>query len=360
VSGAKILIQRGLRSLEIQGVCAVASRRGSCYTSCVRKLRLALGFSALGLVTGAAVLPSPSFAEPMILDRIVAVVNDEIILSSELEDFVRTDEDVFQALNKLGANPDPQKVEQIFEQMRPASLDRFIGRRLVLGEGARLQVEASEQQLQTYLKNVAGNYGMEVDELQGAVESSGQFASWDEYLTKLREDIVIYQLETTLAPYTVTEAQIRAEYTKMIGTEDAVVKVIRFRFKPEDNSSVADDAAFATAKKVARRLSAGEKPSTVAKDITERPEPFDYDRGKAAPVVRDTLFDVREGQAIGPLNTPQGYLVFKVVSVEETSVLSYDKAKEAISQRLDADARKRSQQELHERLRAQSHVDIRL
>jgi peptidyl-prolyl cis-trans isomerase SurA len=308
----------------------------------------------------AALVPGDAAAEPVILDRVVAVVNDEIILDSELEEFVRTDEEVFQELNKLGPNPDEGRVEQIFQEMRPSSLDRLIGRRLVLGEGARLQVEATEQELSTYLGNVATNYGMGVDELKTAVERSGQFASWDEYQAKLREDIVIYKLEMSLAPYSVTEAQIRAEYTKMIGSEDAVVKVIRMRFRAEDSSSAADDRAFAAAKKAARRLKAGETPSKVAAEMGIDSEEHSYDRGKAAPVIRESLFDIRVSEAIGPLNTAQGYLVFKVLEIDETSVLPYDDAKEAIAQRLDAEARKKAERELHERLRAQAHVDIRL
>jgi parvulin-like peptidyl-prolyl isomerase len=300
-------------------------------------------------------------ADRVVVDRIVAVVNDEILLQSEVEEAMRYDPRLQEAQQGLGAGATPQQVEQAISGVRAQVLDDLIDRKLVLAEGEKFQIQVTDKDLDLYLSNLAKQNGMaSVTDLRAAVEETGEFGNWEEYKAKTREDILWFQTQQILATSSVTEAQVREYYRKMSKGEDAKVEVLRFVFRPASDDPKARDAAFADAKRTARRLASGEAVETIAAEIGQSAESRRVVRGEIAPDLEDAIFAARAGQVVGPLASGQGHVVFKIVEHHASDVVPYEQAKAKIREQLEAEAQFRAIEELHEQLRAKAHIDLRI
>ena len=123
--------------------------------------------AALMVVPGIILASGSAHANPVVLDRVVAVVNDDIILESELYEAIFGDPRFQQALQNAGIEPDPALVDAKIRELRPTILDDLIHRKLVLAEAERFQIEATEADVDRYLENLVAANGMgTVDELR--------------------------------------------------------------------------------------------------------------------------------------------------------------------------------------------------
>ncbi|MEZ4384777.1 MAG: peptidyl-prolyl cis-trans isomerase [Nannocystaceae bacterium] len=318
---------------------------------------------ALGLAGAPIVLPATATAEPELLDRVVAVVDEDIVLLSHLERSARSSPQLQEAIATLGPGATEQQLEQKLKEIRQLVLDELIDTVLIKKEAARFQINASEADIQRYLQQLAAsNNYPSVPELRKAVIDSGEFGSWEEYRQDIRDQITVYKATSMLANWAVTEAQMREYYRKQARGEDARVEVDRYAFAATSTSSNARDEVFAQAQGIARRLRAGEASETVAAELSGDVEDFrrTISRGEIAPQLEDALFPAQAGEVVGPLASGQGYIVFRVVKHLESEVLSYDEAKEGIRQKLEAEAYEKAEREFRQQLRSKAHIDIRL
>jgi parvulin-like peptidyl-prolyl isomerase len=231
----------------------------------------------------------------------------------------------------------------------------------VLGEAPRLEVTVDDKQVDRYINQILSTTQMtSVDELRKAVEESGQYGSWAEYLDVLREQMLAFQVRSILAPVNVTEAQVRARYRELAAGEEAEADVVRMDFRPVDDRAKSRDEAYAAAKKVARRLSSGEAVDKVAGEYGLPSAVETLKRGQIAQVFREPVFTARTGAVVGPLEAGQGYTVFKIVEMRASDLRGYEEAKDELRETLSFEAEAKAFAALDEDLRARAHVEIRL
>ncbi|HSH28500.1 MAG TPA: SurA N-terminal domain-containing protein, partial [Thiohalobacter sp.] len=135
-------------------------------------------FLFLGLLLG---LSAPAAAQP--LNRIVAVVNDDVILASELEDKVQLVRSQLAQQNTQA--PDPAQLER-------QVLERLIMERLQLQVAARNNIEVDDETLNANLRNIAAQNGVTLTEFRRTLEREGMdYAAFRE---ELRSQIMINRL----------------------------------------------------------------------------------------------------------------------------------------------------------------------
>jgi peptidyl-prolyl cis-trans isomerase SurA len=321
----------------------------------MRRLSLSLGLCLLVLTA-----PRPAAAD--LLDRVVAVVNDEVILLSELEQALRGSPALQERLNQLGQSATPQQAEQVMREERAKTLDELIKDLLVKKEATKFQIEISDADVDRYLQTVTQqNQFQTVAELRKAVEESGEYGSWSDYRQDMRDQLIIYKTTQSLANYAVTDAAVREQYRKMTRGEESKVEVERFLFAADEQTSAARDAAYTKAQVTARRLRSGEAVETVAAEFsltgkTRR----EIARGEVAPTIEDAIFAGAQGAVVGPLETGQGYLVLKIVEHLTSDVLSFEQAKDRIRGDLEMEAFNKAAEDFRNGLLAKAHIDIRL
>jgi len=138
------------------------------------------------------------------------------------------------------------------------------------------------------------------------------------------------------------------------------VEVIRFTFRPEDQSAASSDKASSTAKRIARKLGAGEDAEDLAAELGQSAEPYLLARREIAPSLSDALFLAKPGEVVGPLESGQGFVVYKVVAVRASDLIGFERAKDQLRMQLEEEAMEKAARELRDQLRARAHIDIRL
>lgn len=330
------------------------------YSPVVRALalRTLLPLLALAPVMLAAVRAD---AEPVVLDRIVAVVNDDIILQSDLDKWMMYDDMVLEelaALQQQGAGEE-QMLRRLTE-LRPAALDELIARRLMLGQAPTFQISATEAEVESYLQNLARNAGLGgVPELKRAVEQSGRYGTWPQYKAKLHEDIIIYKLEGMLLNVAVSDQQVLDRYRQLSKGEEARMQVRRLVFTASDDPAERD-AQLKRAKAVVRRLAQGEDIAEIAAELGKGSETEEVTRSSVSRPIGERLFSAAAGDVVGPLESGQGFVVFVVEEVITSDLRGFEEAKEALRQQIFNEVQARAKADFREQLRGRAHVDIRL
>ncbi len=303
--------------------------------------------------------PSVAQADPAVLDRIIAVVGDELILQSDLDRWLMFDEDVAMELAKL-KNPNEAQLMRKVAELTPGSLDNLIGRTLMLGQAVTFQVTATDQEVEAYLQQLARGAKLGgIDELRQAVEQSGRYGTWGEYRTKLREDIILYKLQGMMLNIAVSDAQVLDRYRQLSKGEEAELEVRRLVFHAGDDAQERD-RVFKQAKAIVRRLSAGGGVDEVAQELGQTVEAETLTRSQVSRPIGERLFKAEAGDVVGPLRSGQGYVVFVVDEVIASDLLGFEEAKDQLHRILEDEARQKALTDLYEQLRGHAHVDIRL
>jgi peptidyl-prolyl cis-trans isomerase SurA len=156
--------------------------------------RLFLPCLLLATLVGATAL---SAAEP--LNRILAVVNDDVVLASELETKLKI---VREQLSGQMEQLPPEDV------LRQQVLERIIVDKLQLQLAERNNIQVDDETLNSNLRNIAAQNGVELDEFRATLEREGlDFAAFRE---EIRNQIILARLhqQTVGSRITVTEQEI--------------------------------------------------------------------------------------------------------------------------------------------------------
>ena len=109
-------------------------------------------------------LAGGALAQTQQLERVVAIVDDDIILASEYQDRLR----------QVSENLERQKVEMPPQEVLARQvLDRLILERIQLRMGDRAGVRISDEQLNEALTNMARQNGVTLEQFRARIEADG-------------------------------------------------------------------------------------------------------------------------------------------------------------------------------------------
>ncbi len=126
-------------------------------------------------------LTSSVYAVP--LDRIIAVVNNEVLLESELIEMEKT---VKQKAHQQRVGIPPKEI------LRMQVLERLIIRQLQLQKAARVGVRVGDDALNAALRRVAGNNQLSLREFRDVLENDG--FDFIDFRESIREEMIISRL----------------------------------------------------------------------------------------------------------------------------------------------------------------------
>jgi peptidyl-prolyl cis-trans isomerase SurA len=126
---------------------------------------------------------TPAWGATQLLERIVAVVNDDVVLYSELQDEMQR---LAAQIAQADMPPPPAEV------LQEKALERVILRKLQLAEAARLGLTVDDETVAQALANIAENNGLSVAQLRAAIEADGM--SFMDFRENLREQILVSRL----------------------------------------------------------------------------------------------------------------------------------------------------------------------
>ena len=142
----------------------------------MNKLHRFLALAAFLLVAAA----TPSWGE--IVDRVIAVVNDDVITQYELESTVEL------VLNRYGQSIPPGDRERIAGEARKVLLDRMIDDLLLRQEAKRLGITVRDEDITKAIQENLQRRKMSLEDLQQALVKEG--SSYEKYREATRSDLI--------------------------------------------------------------------------------------------------------------------------------------------------------------------------
>lgn len=207
-----------------------------------------------------------SFAA-VLLDKVVAVVNQEVITWSELYRNMESD-----ASPQLKALKEEERVG-IFKSNEAAYLETLINVRLQVQEARSIGMSVPDDELNEAIENIKKKYSMSDDDFMASLKKEG--FSYEDYRKKLLEQILISKIvnHQVKGKVIATDADINSFIAGnrdfKFGGEGYRLSQIFFKMpkQAEDRKTAEEKAALVIAK-----LKAGESFADLAKKYSEEPQ----------------------------------------------------------------------------------------
>lgn len=264
------------------------------------------------LILGAALTANTAFAAPQMVDKVAAVVNNGVVLESDVDSMMRTVKG--QAQQAGQQLPDDRTLRhQILERQ---IMDNII---LQLGEKAGLQI--TDQQLDQAIQNIAAQNRMSVDQLRSRLAYDG--VNYNDYRAQIRKEMLIAEVRNnevrrrvTILPQEVDTlaAQLAAQNTQ--GTELNISHILLPL--PENPSQEQVDHQETLAKQLTGELKNGADFGKLAVTYSADPQALkggNMGWGKIEEL--PTLFaralsSAKKGDIVGPIRSGVGFHILKV------------------------------------------------
>jgi parvulin-like peptidyl-prolyl isomerase len=329
-------------------------------------LRLALALFGLTLLHGTA-LAQKQPKKPLnltLVDRVVAVVNDEVVLNSEL--MMRVAPQAFE----LEQISDERERKRRKSKLRSQVLDEMINEQLIAQAAVEAKLEVSAKEVETAIADLRRQNGFDETQLAEALRQQGYTMS--SYRRDVKQQILrMRAVHTLVRPrVVVTDDDVRAKYDAMErrSAEISEVKLQHILIAlPKDAKEEQIARAKDRAAQILQRARAGEDFSKLAEEFSDDPATRNtggdlgwISRGSIATEWEVIVFAMRKGETRGPINGPQGFHVFHVADIKGQSKESFDKVKEKLrNEMFRAEMDKQTRLWLDE-LRKKAHVEIAL
>jgi peptidyl-prolyl cis-trans isomerase SurA len=308
---------------------------------------------------------SPNRGAKLKVDYVVAIVNDAIILNSELE--ARR----VPVLTEAQQIADPKERERRIAKLTSQVLDEMVNDELEVqaAEAAKIEVESSE--VQAALDEIKQQNNLDDAGLAAALSAQGFTLA--NYKQEVRRQMLRLRAENQMiAPkIQISEEDVRARYDQMARRTEQVqaVKLAHMLFKlPEHPTEQQIAEAKEKAAKAIARVRGGEEFAKVAQTESEDDstkatggELGWFQRGSMAnPEWEPIVFAMDKGDVRGPVTGPQGFHVFQVTEIKRSDLKPFNEMKEQLSREL----RRREQEKLianwRDDLRKKAYIDIKL
>jgi peptidyl-prolyl cis-trans isomerase SurA len=254
---------------------------------------------SLLLWTGAA-LAQPTARQPVLLERVAAVVNNEIILESEVQ------RRLAQARQAIAKAKQPSPPE---DRLREQVLDRMVNDLALLQRATQVGLSVDDNTLNRAIARIAEQNGMSVQGLSAQLQSEG--IAFERFRQDIREEILLTRLREREVDnrLTVSEAEIDA----FLAAQGASLS----RSEEWRVSQILLDSE-AKAKAVAQRLQGGEDFAAVARELSLSPDATNGgDLGWRGAERLPTIFlkaveKLQPGQWTGPFQSPGGFHILRL------------------------------------------------
>ncbi|MFH1463268.1 MAG: peptidylprolyl isomerase [Pseudomonadota bacterium] len=268
-----------------------------------------------------------------IVDRIAAVVNNDVITWSEVYDLGGQHIEERLAAGQGGSR----------RSLEIEVLDALIGQKLVEQEIERLDLDVTDQDRERALSDIARQNGIERDRLQAEVESSG--LPWSEYLQQLDQNLRDMKFnQQVLAPrIVIREDELRDAYRRnldsLAGPERAHLRAILLPF-PEGADDAAREAVLAQAHALRAEVGAGAAFADLCVERSAEPyasrgcELGTFRQGELVGDLDRAAFSVPAGAVAEPVVAPQGVFLVLVEERSRPPAPEYEQVEQQLRGRL--------------------------
>lgn len=303
-------------------------------------------------------------ARPMIVDRVVATVNDEIILHSEL--MMRVAPLAFE-LNKV---TDLKERARRQNKLGSQVLDEMINEELVSQAASTAKLEVGAKEVEAAITDLKRQNKLDDEQLKEALRMQGY--SMSSYRKDVRSQIVRMRAVNTLVrpKVSISDDDVRAKYDANARRSAQVSEVhlqhILVAVAP-DADEAAKSAARDKAADIISRARAGEEFAKLAGTYSDDPATKNtggdlgwIERGTIATEWEVIVFAMNKDETRGPVNGPRGLHVFHVSEIKDSKQEEYEAVKEKLRNELYRVELDKQTRLWVDDLRKKAHFEIKL
>ncbi|BBO93344.1 SurA N-terminal domain-containing protein [Desulfosarcina ovata] len=319
------------------------------------------GSLILALVPMLTALATASAASK-VLDRIVAVVNEDIILLSELDARMSP---YVQRIRQQGF--DLEKEQKMLYKVREDMLNRLVDEKLTDQEIKRNDINVDDAEIDNAIERIkAANYYTDED-LRGFLEADQM--TMEEYREKIKEQIlrsrlVNYEVKSKIV---ITDEEVSNYYDNHPELYGGTLHYHLRNILLPMPAGATDDEKTAIGQKMAvlrAQFEAGTAFADLARTYSEGPaadnggDIGEFTIDTFSPQIRAALDGLQPGQATSVLDTDRGFQLFYVEAVKRSEDKPLESVREEIHQKLYAEVVDKTFLSWLEDLRGQSHIKI--
>jgi peptidyl-prolyl cis-trans isomerase SurA len=288
-------------------------------------LPLGLRNLALALLIAVPLFVAPGTGCAEELNAIVAVVNNDVIVNSELQRAVAA------AISELTARGAPLPPTKTLEKQ---VLERLISKRLQAQRAAQLGIKVDDAALTETITSIASRNGLSLDELRTTLENGGM--RFEDFREDTRSQMIEAQLQRqeVINTITVTEPEIdrflETESGRLVERSEVRLQHILIAY-PESATPEQIHQAQAKAVRLVRQLRAGADFAKLAIANSNGQQALKggdlgwFKIGEVPTLVAESARTLGKGEVSDPLRSPGGFHIIKVSDIKGSEM-------EAVSQ----------------------------
>jgi peptidyl-prolyl cis-trans isomerase SurA len=303
-------------------------------------------------------------AEARVVEKIAAVVGDDIVLSSEVEEHAAP------FMQEISALPNAAQRSTRAASLRREILDRLVDERLIIQQATELKLSVSSEDVDRSIEQIKReNNNLTDAQLSAELARAGQ--SMASYRQEIKKQILRYRVLNIAvgSKVAVSDADVQSYYDGHMKSGDHVQVRASHIFVsiPEDADAVTLKAKEKFAGDLLERAKKGEDFAKLAKEFSQDPATRDeggdlgyFGRDMLPKPIEELVFAMKIGEIRGPVRADRGFHIIKLVDRRAKEVKPLAEVKEELRGQLRQKEMERQTKNYLTDLRKKTLVDIRM
>ena len=315
----------------------------------------------VALASCAAVAGGARGARARTVEKIAAVVGENVVLASEVE------EKAGPLMADISKVPDPDKRAARATSLRHEVLERLIDDELILQQAVELKLNVTSDQIDSSIDEIKKQNNIDDDQLREALRAQGMTMA--AYRADLKRQLLRYRVLNIAvgSRVNISDEEVKAYYERhMKGAANVQVRASHIFIAIPDG---ADMAVAAEKEAQAKKILARAKTEDFAKlarevsdDAATRSEGGDlgfFGKDMLPKPIEELVFAMKPGEIRGPVRADRGFHVIKLVDRKVKDAKPLDDVKDDIRMQLRQKDMERQTKIYLTELRKKTLVDIR-
>jgi peptidyl-prolyl cis-trans isomerase SurA len=292
------------------------------------------GFKLFSVISAIGILPLifHGFVRAEIANRVVALVNSELITLYELNKRIR---------NVTGRDPSDLKVkdERAYLETRRQILDILINEKIALEKVREFGIKVTPKEVDAAIERVKQSNQLTQEDLVANLKNNGM--TYEAYQEKIKSDLERAQLINfeVNSKIIIRDEEIKAYYDSHIDQFSSAEKVhLAAIFLKQENPSNEDEALalYRKGEEIASIIKGGENFAKIAKKVSQGPGAEEggnlgfFKVSNLDPELTKVLKDMSPGDVSRPIIRPSGIQIIQLVGREGGRVRPFEEVRDAI------------------------------
>jgi peptidyl-prolyl cis-trans isomerase SurA len=310
------------------------------------------------------VVLAASVAQAEVVDRVAAVVNNDIIALSEVEQRIAPE------LQRINQEKDAGRRKSMRDEMVKRALDQLVGEKLLEAAMRELAIEVTDQDIDFGIEDVKRQNNLEGEQFEQLLRTEGYtLTSYREFMRKHLGKLKLINLKVR-SKVKVSEEDLRAEYAEMAKRESEDAEVHARHLLVQLPGKPTNEQVEAGKKKALELAAEAKKPgvdfAALAKAKSEGPSAKEggdlgfFRRGVMVPEFERAAFSLPVGGVSEPIRTKFGWHVIKIEEKRALAARPFEEMKEQLKDRLIRNQLEKYTDQYVGELRQQAVVEVKI